>query len=68
MPACASSTHVDREMSDRIFSARLKQWKFVEWFTGVSGGPSVHGALEGRLINVLITDFGTASDLLAQAH
>jgi len=55
-------------MSDRILGVMPKQLKIVERFIGVSGGPAVRGALEGRLINVLITDFGTASDLLAQVH
>jgi hypothetical protein len=55
-------------MSDRILGVAPKQLKIVERFIGVSGGPAVRGALEGRLINVLITDFGTASNLLAQVH
>jgi DNA-binding transcriptional regulator LsrR (DeoR family) len=53
-------------MSDRITGDRLAQLTFVERFIGVSGGPAVCGTLECRLINVLITDFGTASGLLAQ--
>jgi DNA-binding transcriptional regulator LsrR (DeoR family) len=68
LPDCVSSTQVDREMSDRILGVTPKQLKIVERFIGVSGGPAVRGALEGRLINVLITDFGRASDLLAQVH
>ena len=55
-------------MSDRILGVTLKQLRFVERVIGMSGGPAVRGALEGRLINVLITDFGRASDLLAQVH
>ncbi len=55
-------------MCDRILGITLEQLKCVERIIGVSGGPekrqAVRGALEGRLINVLITDFGTASDLL----
>jgi DNA-binding transcriptional regulator LsrR (DeoR family) len=55
-------------MSDRILGVTPKQLKIVERFIGVSGGPAVRGAPQGRLINVLIADFGRASDLLAQMH
>jgi len=63
-----SGQPVDHEMSDRILGIKLETLKCVERVVGVSGGPekrqAVRGALEGRLINVLITDFATASDLL----
>ena len=65
LPACVSSKYVDREMSDRILGITLKQLRFVERVIGVSGGPAVRGALEGRLITVLITDFVAVGDLLA---
>jgi DNA-binding transcriptional regulator LsrR (DeoR family) len=57
------------EICDRILGVTIEQLKRVERVIGVSGGPekrqAVRGALEGRLINVLITDFGAASHLLA---
>lgn len=59
------------EMCDRILGITIEQLKGIERVVGVSGGPekrqAVLGALEGRLIHVLITDFMTAGDLLAQS-
>jgi DNA-binding transcriptional regulator LsrR (DeoR family) len=57
------------ELGERILGITLEQLEGIERVIGVSGGPekrqAVRGALEGRLIDVLITDFMTASDLMA---
>jgi DNA-binding transcriptional regulator LsrR (DeoR family) len=53
-------------MSKLVMGISPSKLSFVERFIGVSGVLATRGALEGRLINVLITDFGTASGLLAQ--
>jgi deoxyribonucleoside regulator len=58
---------VSHEICDRILGITVQQLKCVERVVGVSGGPekrrAVRGALEGGLINVLITDYMTASTL-----
>ena len=56
------------EMDERIIGIRLEQLQRVPRVVGVSGGPekfaALHGALHGKLINVLITDSLSAQKLL----
>ncbi len=55
-------------LNDRVISIELRQLQHVKRVIGVAGGrrktAAIRGALEGMLINVLITDMWTARRLL----
>jgi DNA-binding transcriptional regulator LsrR (DeoR family) len=57
------------ELNDRVISMDLDQLRAVRRIVGVAGGKrktnAILGALAGKLVNVLITDLGTAERLLA---
>ncbi len=59
---------VQTPLNDRVMGISLDQIKTVERTVGIAGGrrkyAAIRGALEGRLINVLITDRDTAERLL----
>ena len=56
------------ELNERVISIELSELRKVRQVVGVAGGPRKHdaieGALTGKLVNVLITDFATAEYLL----
>lgn len=56
------------ELAERVISIELSELRRVRRVVGVAGGKrkvqAIHGALAGRLINVLITDVRAAEDLL----
>lgn len=56
------------EVDQRVIGITLKQLRQIKRVVGVAGGPQkidvLRGALRGRLINVLITDHVTASQLV----
>jgi DNA-binding transcriptional regulator LsrR (DeoR family) len=62
---------VRSEIDERVIGISLDQLTRVDRVVGVAGGPqkiqALRGALLGRLINVLITDHVTASQLLHNA-
>jgi len=59
---------IQSELDDRVIGISLEQLKQIPRVVGVAGGPQkqsvVRGALEGHLIDVLITDHQTAHHLL----
>ena len=59
-------------LNDRVISIELRQLQQVKRVIGVAGGrrktAAIRGALEGMLINVLITDIWTAGRLLEGAQ
>jgi DNA-binding transcriptional regulator LsrR (DeoR family) len=63
---------IDSDINERIIGIDLEQLKKVPKVVGVSGGPdklaAIRGALEGHLVDVLITDSITASGLLEDHH
>jgi DNA-binding transcriptional regulator LsrR (DeoR family) len=67
----ATGEHIGSDIAERIIGTTLEQIKRVPRTVGVSGGPdkraAVRAALDGRLINVLITDSLTAEELLEDA-
>jgi DNA-binding transcriptional regulator LsrR (DeoR family) len=64
----AAGAPVETPLNDRVIGMSLEQLKNVERTVGIAGGvrkyPAIRGALEGHLINVLITDRDTAQHLL----
>ncbi|MDT8898700.1 sugar-binding transcriptional regulator [Thermanaerothrix sp. 4228-RoL] len=56
------------EVDQRVIGITLEQLRQIKRVVGVAGGPQkidvIRGALRGRLINVLITDHITASQLV----
>ncbi|MCX8025911.1 MAG: sugar-binding transcriptional regulator [Thermanaerothrix sp.] len=56
------------EVDQRVIGITLEQLRQIKRVVGVAGGPQkievLRGALRGRLINVLITDHATASQLV----
>ena len=58
----------DPEIEERIIGMSIDQLKEVRYSIGVAGGThkslAILGALRGKLINILITDLTTASDIL----
>jgi len=60
----------DNELEERIIGISTAQLKNVQCSIGVAGGlhksPAILGALRGKLINFLITDYATAKDILAR--
>jgi len=61
----------DAELEGRIIGMSTAQLKNVQCSIGVAGGLhkslAILGALRGKLINFLITDYATAKDILARA-
>jgi DNA-binding transcriptional regulator LsrR (DeoR family) len=59
---------IQSELGERVIGITLEQLRQLPRVVGVAGGPKkrsvVHAALEGRLIDVLITDNQTAQELL----
>jgi DNA-binding transcriptional regulator LsrR (DeoR family) len=64
----ASGTPVTTPLNDRVIGMKLDQLRQVKRAVGIAGGKqklgAIRGALQGRLINVLITDRFTAQHLL----
>jgi DNA-binding transcriptional regulator LsrR (DeoR family) len=62
---------VDTPLNERLLSIELDQLRKVSRVVGIAGGrrktAAIRGALQGRLINVLITDANTAGRLLSPA-
>jgi DNA-binding transcriptional regulator LsrR (DeoR family) len=65
----AAGQPVITELNDRVISIKFDQLRAVRRVVGVAGGKrktnAILGALAGKLVNVLITDLGTAERLLA---
>jgi DNA-binding transcriptional regulator LsrR (DeoR family) len=65
----AAGRPVVTELNDRVISMTIDQLHAVRRVVGVAGGKrktnAILGALAGKLVNVLITDSGTAQRLLA---
>jgi DNA-binding transcriptional regulator LsrR (DeoR family) len=57
------------ELNDRVISMDLDEMRVVRRVVGVAGGRrkinAIVGAVSGKLVNVLITDLGTAERMLA---
>jgi DNA-binding transcriptional regulator LsrR (DeoR family) len=64
----ASGVPVATPLNDRVIGMKLDQLRQVKRAVGIAGGKqklsAIRGALQGRLINVLITDRFTAQHLL----
>ena len=64
----AEGIPVESPLNDRVVSMELEQLKEVDRAIGIAGGPrkfaAIRGALRGRLINILITDYCTAEKLV----
>jgi DNA-binding transcriptional regulator LsrR (DeoR family) len=58
------------ELNERVISMELSELRKVRRVVGVAGGQrkrdAIEGALAGKLVNVLITDFATAEHLLEE--
>jgi deoxyribonucleoside regulator len=58
----------DPEIEERIIGMSIDQLKEVRYSIGVAGGThkslAILGALRGKLINILVTNYATASDIL----
>jgi DNA-binding transcriptional regulator LsrR (DeoR family) len=67
----ATGRAVDHPLNERIVGLDLAQIRHIPRVIGVAGGPDkfavIHGAVRGRLVDVLITDARTAQALLAAA-
>ena len=65
----ADGKPVSTTLNDRVISIDLDSLRRVDRVVGVAGGrrktAAIRGALQGRWVNVLITDFDTAERLLA---
>jgi DNA-binding transcriptional regulator LsrR (DeoR family) len=68
----ANGECIESDINERIIGMTLEQIRQVPRIVGVSGGPdkptAIRAALQGGLINVLITDSVTAETLLDDAH
>jgi DNA-binding transcriptional regulator LsrR (DeoR family) len=68
----ANGECIESDTNERIIGMTLEQIRRVPRIVGVSGGPdkptAIRAALQGGLINVLITDSVTAETLLDDAH
>jgi DNA-binding transcriptional regulator LsrR (DeoR family) len=66
----AAGRQVITELNDRVISMELAQLRAVRRVVGVAGGrrkiSAIHGALVGKLVNVLITDLASAKRLLVE--
>jgi DNA-binding transcriptional regulator LsrR (DeoR family) len=64
----ASGQPVETPLNERVIGMNLEQLRQVKRAVGIAGGKqklcAIRGALQGRLINVLITDHLTAQQLL----
>jgi DNA-binding transcriptional regulator LsrR (DeoR family) len=60
----ASGTPVTTPLDERVIGIKLDQLRHVKRSVGIAELSAIHGALQGRLINVLITDRFTAQHLL----
>lgn len=64
----AAGKPVATPLDDRVISMNLQQLRQVKRVVGIAGGSrkteAIRSALRGRLVNVLITDRGTAERLL----
>jgi len=64
----AAGRQVITELNDRVISIELDQLRDIRKVVGVAGGRrkvgAIHGALAGKLVNVLITDLASAQALL----
>lgn len=64
----ASGKPVSTPLDERVISIDLQQLRRANRVVGIAGGPrktaAIKGALRGGLVNVLITDRGTAERLL----
>ena len=62
---------VDNPLNDRVIGMNLEQLRHVKRAVGIAGGKrklaAIRGALQGRWINVLITDRSTAEHLTENA-
>ncbi len=67
----AAGKPVPTPLDDRVISIQLQQLRKVKRVVGVAGGArktaAIRGALKGGLVNVLITDKGTAERILQPA-
>jgi DNA-binding transcriptional regulator LsrR (DeoR family) len=61
---------VPSEINDRVIGLTLDEMKNIARVVGIAGGPAklraIHAALKARLINVLVTDHVTATELLLE--
>ena len=61
---------INHEINERVLGLTLEQIKKIPRAIGVAGGPdkfkSIHAALKGKLINVLVTDIFTANRLMEE--
>lgn len=64
----AAGAPVITPLNDRVIAIELQELKRVHRVIGIAGGrrktAAIRGALQGRLINMLITDRGTAERLI----
>jgi DNA-binding transcriptional regulator LsrR (DeoR family) len=64
----AAGKPIASALNDRVISIDLDQLRDIERVVGIAGGSrkvaAIRGALEGRLVNVLITDLNTAERLI----
>ena len=67
----ADGQPVDHEINDRVVALDLERIRQIPRVIGVAGGPEkfhvIRAALRGKLVDVLVTDAGTARALLAEA-
>ena len=67
----AAGRAIANPVDDRVIGMRLDQVRGVRRAVGIAGGrrkaAAIHGALRGRLINVLVTDRFTAEAVLGRA-
>jgi len=65
-------TQVTTALDSRVISMELDQLRKADRVVGVAGGrrkvAAIRGALDGKLVSVLITDRNTAQRLLAEEH
>lgn len=63
----ADGQAVDTSLHDRLIGITLEQLQNTDCVVGVAGGPqkvdAIHGALRGELVDVLITDHTTATQI-----
>ena len=68
MRAFAQGKPVESAFNKRVISMQLEQLRQVDYSIGVAGGrrkfDAIQGALNGRWINVLVTDRDTAEQLM----
>lgn len=66
----ASGKPLDLEINDRLIGVTIEQIKKTPRVIGIAGGVTkrdiIRAALRGRILDVLVTDVGTAETLLAE--